>query len=77
MKAETQLYNNWHETMQEESAMPKRKIHSKEDAEIFGERLARLRQAASYSQRDLAAEIGISNRMIAYYEKETEYPPAQ
>jgi transcriptional regulator with XRE-family HTH domain len=37
--------------------------------------LARLRRAAGYSQRDLAAETGISQRMIAYYEKETEYPP--
>jgi transcriptional regulator with XRE-family HTH domain len=61
--------------MQEESAMPKRKMQLKEKGETFGERLARLRQAAGYSQRDLATEIGISNRMIAYYEKETEYPP--
>ncbi len=75
MKAEIQPYNNWHETMQGESAMPKRKIQLKEEGETFGERLARLRQAAGYSQRDLATEIGISNRMIAYYEKETEYPP--
>jgi transcriptional regulator with XRE-family HTH domain len=27
-------------------------------------------------QRDLAAEIGISYRMVAYYEGETKYPPA-
>ncbi len=45
------------------------------DKESFGERMARLRQTAGFSQRDLAAEIGISNRMIAYYEKETKYPP--
>lgn len=44
-------------------------------AERFGERLARLRQAAGYSQRDLAAEVGISQRMVAYYEKQSEYPP--
>ncbi len=37
--------------------------------------MARLRKAAGYSQRDLAAEIGISQRMIAYYEKQTQYPP--
>jgi transcriptional regulator with XRE-family HTH domain len=37
---------------------------------------SRIPQAAGYSQRDLAAEIGISHRMIAYYEGETEYPPA-
>ncbi len=43
--------------------------------ESFGERLARLRREAGYSQRDLGAETGISYRMIAYYEKETKYPP--
>ena len=41
----------------------------------FGERLAQLRTAAGYSQRDLAAEIGISQRMVAYYETQSDYPP--
>lgn len=45
------------------------------DKESFGERMARLRQTAGFSKRDLAAEIGSSNRMVAYYEKETTYPP--
>ena len=44
--------------------------------ETFGDRLARLRKAAGFSQRDLSAETGISQRMIAYYEKQTERPPA-
>jgi transcriptional regulator with XRE-family HTH domain len=38
--------------------------------------MAGLRQEAGYSQRELAAEIGISQRMVAYYEGETDYPPA-
>ncbi len=38
--------------------------------------MARLRKAAGFSQREVAAEIGISQRMVAYYEGETEYPPA-
>jgi transcriptional regulator with XRE-family HTH domain len=42
----------------------------------FGARLAELRQAAGYSQRELASELGISQRMVAYYEGETDYPPA-
>jgi transcriptional regulator with XRE-family HTH domain len=42
----------------------------------FGARLAGLRQAAGYSQRELASELGISQRMVAYYEGETDYPPA-
>ena len=38
-------------------------------------RMAKLRHAAGYSQRDLAKETGISHRMIAYYEKQAKYPP--
>lgn len=34
-----------------------------------------MRSAAGYSQRDLAAEVGISQRMVAYYEKQTAHPP--
>lgn len=41
----------------------------------FGARMAEFRKAAGYSQRDLAKETGISQRMIAYYEKQTQYPP--
>lgn len=41
----------------------------------FGRRLAELRQTAGYSQRELAAEVGISQRMIAYYEGQTDHPP--
>jgi transcriptional regulator with XRE-family HTH domain len=31
--------------------------------------------AAGFTQEELAAEIGVSRRMIAYYEAESEYPP--
>ncbi len=54
--------------------MPKQNMQI-EPPENFGERMARLRKAAGYSQRDLAAELGISQRVIAYYEKQTRYPP--
>jgi transcriptional regulator with XRE-family HTH domain len=47
-----------------------------ERQEKFGKRLARMRKAAGYSQRELAAELGISHRMMAYYEAQTEHPPA-
>ena len=33
----------------------------------FGNRMADLRKAAGYSQRELATELGISQRMVAYY----------
>lgn len=46
------------------------------DGETFGRRLARLRKEAGYSQRALAEEIGISYRMVAYYEAQTSHPPA-
>lgn len=42
----------------------------------FGHRLALRRQAAGYTQQQLADEIGVSRRMIAYYEGETGHPPA-
>lgn len=42
----------------------------------FGARLNTLRKAAGYTQQELAQELGVSRRMIAYYEGETEHPPA-
>lgn len=42
----------------------------------FGQRLAQLRKAAGYTQQELADEIGVTRRMIAYYETESEHPPA-
>ena len=45
------------------------------DTESFGDRMARFRCKAGYSQRELANETGISQRMIAYYEKQSKHPP--
>lgn len=45
------------------------------DGEGFGERLAQLRKAAGYTQEQLATELGISRRRIAYYEAESDHPP--
>ncbi len=42
----------------------------------FGKRLAQLRKAAGYTQQELAEEIGTSRRVIAYYETQSDYPPA-
>lgn len=42
----------------------------------FGKRLAKLRKAADYTQQQLADEIGATRRMIAYYESESQHPPA-
>src|SRR5579863_360583 len=56
------------------SKMP-RKIKS-EAASGFGTRLALLRKAAGITQTAFAHEIGISQRMMAYYEGPTAHPPA-
>jgi transcriptional regulator with XRE-family HTH domain len=42
----------------------------------FSARLTTLRKAAGLTQAQLAAELGISRRRIAYYEAESEHPPA-
>jgi transcriptional regulator with XRE-family HTH domain len=42
----------------------------------FGERLASLRKAAGFTQVEFAAELGISQRMVAYYETPNATPPA-
>lgn len=54
--------------------MPRR-IHA-EAAQGFGERLATLRKGAGITQTAFAQEIGISQRMMAYYEGPAARPPA-
>lgn len=53
--------------------MPRR---IKRQADGFGARLAALRKQAGISQTALAQEIGISQRMMAYYEGPTAFAPA-
>lgn len=66
---------NWDNEMEEKAVMPKKKVLLKEGEEHFGKRLAELRRTAGYSQRELAAEIGVSYRMIAYYETDAARLP--
>lgn len=42
----------------------------------FGKRLAELRRVAGLTQKQLGEKVGVSNRVIHYYEGETDYPPA-
>ena len=42
----------------------------------FGERLAVLRRARGLRQRDFGAAVGLSQRMVAYYEAQGGNPPA-
>jgi transcriptional regulator with XRE-family HTH domain len=47
----------------------------KEETMSFGARLADLRKAAGFTQQQLADEIEVSRRMLAYYEVQSEHPP--
>ena len=42
----------------------------------FGKKLANLRKSKGLTQQQLGDKIGVSKRVIAYYEGETKYPPA-
>jgi len=68
--AKNQQYNDGYLIWR--SQMPRGK---NKNGASFGVRLAALRKAAGYTQEELAEEIGISRRVIAYYEAESEYPP--
>jgi transcriptional regulator with XRE-family HTH domain len=69
--AETQQYNERH--LMWRSQMPREK---NKNGTSFGARLAALRKAAGYTQEELAEELGVSRRIITYYEGESDYPPA-
>ena len=43
--------------------------------EGFGERLARLRKARGLTQQALGESVGLSQRMVAYYESQGGQPP--
>jgi DNA-binding XRE family transcriptional regulator len=55
--------------------LPKRQLKALDGAETFGQRLARLRKQAGFTQIDLAKDIGVTQRIITYYEAETQHPP--
>ena len=42
----------------------------------FGKRIIALRKARGLTQTELGKKVGLSKRMIAYYEGETKYFPA-
>lgn len=45
-------------------------------ARDFGKRLAQLRRDKGITQIELGKKTGVSQRVIAYYEGETNFPPA-
>lgn len=45
------------------------------EVEGFGDRLAQIRKGRGMTQAELGAAVGVSNRVIAYYELESRQPP--
>lgn len=58
-----------------EVLMPPRPKALPANPDAFGQRLAHLRQTAGYTQTSFAQEVGISQRMVAYFENENGNPP--
>lgn len=51
-------------------------MKNKPNISNFGKKLAKLRKANGLTQKKLGEKVGVSRRVIAYYESETDYPPA-
>ena len=60
----------------DESAKTTKTTKAAKEGPSFGQRLASLRKAAGFTQIELAAELGVSQRMVAYYESPAATPPA-
>ena len=50
-------------------------MKSKTTVQGFGKRLSVLRKARGFTQTELAKKIGVTRRIIVYYESESKYPP--
>lgn len=48
---------------------------TQKNVEPFGKRLAQWRREKGFSQGEFAEKIGVSQRVLCYYERETKYPP--
>lgn len=70
---QNQGYNSGQSNTAQGVAMPKQDFDALTD---FGKRLTTLRKEAGYTQTELARELGVSQRMISYYEGHTEFAPS-
>lgn len=52
-------------------------VKKKKTISEFGKRLAYFRKAKGLTQQELGDLVGVTYRVIAYYEGETKYPPAR
>ncbi len=67
------VYNGMHQQCNEHVSMPKQNI---EELTGFGKRLVALRKTTGYTQTELAEELGVTQRMVSYYEGHSDYPPS-
>lgn len=70
---QNQGYTLRHPNKLESHTMPKQNVDQLTD---FGKRLSDLRKQAGYTQVELANELGVTQRMISYYEGHSEFPPS-
>jgi transcriptional regulator with XRE-family HTH domain len=70
---QNRLYNLGHPQDARTSPMPKQNHDQLTD---FGKRFSTLRKKAGYTQTELAEALGVTQRMISYYEGHSEFPPA-
>ncbi len=70
---QNQGYNQRRLLSQRVASMPSQNM---DDLTEFGKRLVKLRKDAGYTQTELANELGITQRMISYYEGHAEHPPS-
>jgi len=70
---QNQGYSPGHHGCVRSFPVPKQRIEQLTD---FGKRLAALRKKRGYTQTELAHELGVTQRMVSYYEGHSEYPPA-
>jgi len=66
-------YNLRHQVISKSLPMP---AQNYDELTNFGKRLSSLRKAAGYTQVELAKELEVTQRMISYYEGQTEFPPS-
>lgn len=67
--------NTLHHIPCQENTLPRPPKAMPSNAEEFGTLLAHLRAQAGYTQKTFAQEVGISQRMVAYFESENGNPP--
>lgn len=70
---QNQGYNPSHQPRYGTLGMPKQEFDALTD---FGKRLVNLRKKAGYTQTELAKELGVTQRMVSYYEGHSDYPPS-